>query len=123
MTRATLLTRLICLSVITTLFCGIVRPAWAADDEEEETSTSSDFKDPSIVTDDSTSTPDGVKDLGKRYEKNPPIQNPVYHQWWFWAAAVGVAGAWVALSVYPFHKRAPGCATGQYQLGCVGDGR
>jgi hypothetical protein len=119
MTRATLLTRLICLSVIATLFCGVVQPAWADDDDDD----SSEYKDPTIVTDDSTSAPDGVKDLGKRYEKKPPIEDPVYGKWWFWATAIGVAGAWVALSVYPFHKRAPGCAAGQYQLGCVGDGR
>jgi hypothetical protein len=119
MTRANFVTRLICLSVVTTLICGIVQPVWAQDEEE---STTSDFKDPTIVTDDSTSAPDGVKDLGKRFEKKP-INNPVYGEWWFWATAIGVAGAWIALAVYPLQKRAPGCAAGQYSLGCVGDGR
>jgi hypothetical protein len=117
MTRATHLTRLVSLSVIATLFFAVVQPAWA--EEEEEGGPA--FKDPTIVTDDSTSTPDGVKDLGKKPEKKP-INNPVYNEWWFWATAIGVAGALVALSVIPLQKKAPGC-TSDYVLGCVGDGR
>ena len=119
MTRATLLNRLTCLSVIATLFFTVVSPAWA---EEEE--GGSDFKDPTIVTDDSTSTPDGVKDLTKKFDKKP-IDDPVYAKWWFWATAVAVAGAVVTLAVIPLHKKAPICApTGTtYNLGCVGDGR
>ena len=117
MTRATLLNRLTCLSVIATLFFAVVAPAWA----EEEEEGGSDFKDPTIVTDDSTSTPDGVKDLGKKSEKKP-INDPVYGKWWFWATAIGVAGAVIAVAVIPFKKKAPGC-TSEYTLGCIGDGR
>jgi len=118
MTRATLLNRLTCLSVVATLFFAFVAPAWAAEEEEEGGPA---FKDPTIVTDDSTSTPDGVKDLGKKSEKKP-INDPVYGQWWFWATAIGVAGTVIALAVIPFRKAAPGCGT-YYTMGCVGDGR
>jgi len=116
MTRATLLNRLTCLSVVATLFFTVVSPAWA---EEEE--GGSDFKDPTIVTDDSTSTPDGVKDLTKKFDKKP-IDDPVYGKWWFWATAVGVAGTIVALAIIPFRKKAPACGS-EYTLGCIGDGR
>jgi hypothetical protein len=116
MTRANLLSRLTCLGVIATLFFAVVSPAWAQEEEG-----GSDFKDPTIVTDDSTSTPDGVKDLAKKFEKKP-IDNPVYEKWWFWATAVLVAGAVVTAVVIPFQKKAPGC-TSQYGLGCAGDGR
>jgi hypothetical protein len=123
---ATLRIRLICLGVIATLFCAVVQPAWAEDEEQPEQSAApeegGDFKDPTIVTDDSTSTPDGVKDLNKKPEKKP-IENPVYEKWWFWATVVGVAGAWAALSVYPMQKKAPGCSAGARPLGCIGDGR
>jgi len=115
MTRATLLTRVISFSVIATLILTVVQPAWA---EEEEGGPS--FVDPTIVTDDSTSVPGGVKDLGKKEKK--PITDPVYEKWWFWATAVAVAGAVVAAAVIPFQKKAPGCAS-QYGLGCIGDGR
>jgi secreted PhoX family phosphatase len=115
MTRAILLTRVISISVIATLFFTVVQPAWAQDEEEGGV-----FKDPTIVTDDSTSVPDGVKDLGKKEKK--PIDDPVYAKWWFWATAVGVAGAVIAASVIPFQKKAPGCGS-QYGLGCIGDGR
>jgi hypothetical protein len=118
MTRTTLLARLVCLSVITTLFFGYVPPAWSQDEEEVG---GSEYKDPTIVTDDSTSTPEGVKDLGKKFEKKP-ITKPIYNEWWFWATAIGVAGAWIALAVIPFQKKAPTCGT-EYGLGCVGDGR
>ncbi len=117
MTRTTFLTRVISFSVIATLFFAIIQPAWA--EEEEEGGPA--FKDPTIVTDDSTSTPDGVKDLGKKFEKKP-IDDPVYEKWWFWAVAVGVAGVVIAAAVIPFQKKAPGC-TSTYGLGCVGDGR
>ena len=116
MMRATLLTRVISFSVIATLFFAVVQPAWAEDEDEGGPV----FKDPSIVTDDSTSVPDGVKDIGKKEKK--PIVNPVYEEWWFWATAIGVAGVVIAASVIPFQKKAPGC-TSQYGLGCVGDGR
>jgi hypothetical protein len=116
MTRANLLTRVISFSVIATLFFTVVQPAWAQEEEEG----GSGFKDPTIVTDDSTSVPDGVKDLGKKEKK--PIDDPVYEKWWFWATAVGVAGAVIAASVIPFQKKAPGCGN-QYGLGCIGDGR
>jgi hypothetical protein len=119
MTRTNLLSRLVCLGVIATLFFAVVHPAWA-DDEEEDT-TSSDYKDPTIVTDDSTSTPDGVKDLEKKFVKKD-ITNPVYEKWWFWATAIGVAGAWIALAVIPLQKKAPTCGP-DYRLGCMGDGR
>ncbi len=118
MTRTTFLTRVVSLSVIATLFFAVVQPAWADDEEEEGGS----FKDPTIVTDDSTSVPDGVKDLGKKAEKKP-IDNPVYTQWWFWATAVGVAGVVIAAAVIPFQKKAPGCQAGTRPLGCIGDGR
>jgi hypothetical protein len=117
MTRTTLLTRVISFSVIATLLFAAVQPAWA--EEEEEGGPA--FKDPTIVTDDSTSTPDGVKDIGKRAEKKP-INNPVYGEWWFWATAVLVAGAVVTAAVIPLQKTAPGC-TAAYGLGCIGDGR
>jgi|SRR6266511_3860951 len=116
MTRATLLKRVISFSVIATLFLAVVQPVWA---EEEE--GGSDFKDPTIVTDDSTSAPVGLKDLGKKAEKKP-IENPIYDNWWFWAGAVVVVGAVVTAAVIPLQKRAPGCAS-SYNLGCVGDGR
>ena len=116
MTRATLLNRLTCLSVIATLFFTVVSPAWA---EEEE--GGSDFKDPTIVTDDSTSTPDGVKDLTKKFEKKS-IDDPVYGKWWFWATAVGVAGTIIALAIIPLKKKAPACGS-EYTVGCIGDGR
>ena len=76
------------------------------------------------MTDDSSSVPAGVKDLGKKEKK--PITDPVYEKWWFWAAAVAVAGAWVAVAVWPGRQKAPACAggdTGPYPLGCIGDGR
>jgi hypothetical protein len=121
MTRAILLTRVISISVIATLFFTVVQPAWAQDEEEG----GSGFKDPTIVTDDSTSVPDGVKDLGKKEKK--PIDDPVYEKWWFWATAVAVAGAVIAASVIPFKKKAPACGSGvngpTYGLGCIGDGR
>ena len=117
MTRATLLNRLTCLSVIATLFFAVVSPAWA---EEEE--GGSDFKDPTIVTDDSTSTPDGVKDLTKKFEKKS-IDDPVYGKWWFWATAIAVAGAVVTAAILPLRKKAPACVGSEYTLGCVGDGR
>jgi hypothetical protein len=119
MTRTTLLSRLVCLGVITTLFFAFLQPAWA-DDEEEEVG-GSEYKDPSIVTDDSTSTPDGVKELSTKFAKKP-ITDPIYNEWWFWAAAIGAAGAWIAFAVIPLQKRAPTCG-GDYGLGCVGDGR
>jgi hypothetical protein len=120
MTRTKLFLRLVCLSVITTFCFALVRPAWAEEDEEEDTDTT-EYKDPTIVSDDATSTPDGVKDLIKKYEKKT-ITNPVYGKWWFWATTLGVAAAWVAFSVIPLQKRAPTCSA-QYGLGCVGDGR
>jgi hypothetical protein len=115
MTRATLLTRVISFSVIATLFFAAVQPAWAEDEEEGGPT----FKDPTIVTDDSSSVPAGVKDIGK---EKKPIVNPVYEEWWFWATAIGVAGAVIAATVIPFQKKAPGCGS-QYGLGCIGDGR
>jgi hypothetical protein len=118
MTRTNLFSRLACLSVITTLFFSVVQPAWAQDEEEVG---GSEYKDPTIVTDDSTSTPDGVKDLVKKYEKKT-ITDPVYEKWWFWATTIVAAGAWVALAVVPFHKRAATCGEA-YKLGCIGDGR
>jgi hypothetical protein len=123
MTRTTSPTRVISLSVIATLFFAIVQPAWAEDEEEGGPS----FTDPTIVTDDSTSTPEGVKDLAKKFEKKP-IDDPVYEKWWFWATAVLVAGVVVTAAVIPFQKKAPGCTsatspTQGYGLGCVGDGR
>jgi hypothetical protein len=120
MTRTNLFLRLVCLSVITTFCFALVRPAFAGDDDEEEVE-GSEYKDPTIVSDDSTSTPDGVKDLVKKFEKKT-ITDPVYGKWWFWATAIGVAGTVVALSVIPLHKRAPSCGSA-YPLGCVGDGR
>jgi hypothetical protein len=116
MTRTTLLTRVISFSVIATLCLAVVQPVWAQEEEE-----GGSYKDPTIVTDDSTSTPDGVKDIGKKPEKKP-IENPVYEKWWFWATAVGVAGVVIAAAVIPFQKKAPSC-TSAYALGCIGDGR
>ena len=115
MTRKTLLSRLVCLSVIPTLFFACLQPAWGQDEEEDYDEP--EYRDPTIVTDDSTSTPDGVKELAKKFEKKP-----ITNEWWFWATAIGVAGAWIALAVIPFQKRAPSCGT-DYGLGCVGDGR
>lgn len=107
-----------CLSVITTLFFAYLPATWAQDEEETD---GSEYKDPTIVTDESTSTPDGVKELAKKFEKKP-ITNPIYNEWWFWATAIGVAGAVVALAVIPLQKRAPTCGS-EYGLGCIGDGR
>jgi hypothetical protein len=118
MRRTTLLSRLVCLGVIATLSFSCLQPAWAEDEEEVG---GSEYKDPTIVTDDSTSTPDGVKELSKKFEKKP-ITNPIYNEWWFWATAIGVAGAWVALAVLPLRQGAKTCG-GDYRLGCVGDGR
>jgi hypothetical protein len=118
MTRTTLISRMVCLSVITTLFFGYIPPVWAQDEEEVG---GTEYKDPSIVTEESTSAPDGVKDLAKKFEKKP-ITDPVYNKWWFWAAAIGVAGAWIAFAVIPLQKKAPTCGT-EYGLGCIGDGR
>jgi hypothetical protein len=118
MTRTTFLSRLVCLCVVTTLSFGYLQPAFAQDEEEVG---GSEYKDPTIVTDDSTSTPDGVKELAKKFEKKP-LTNPIYNEWWFWAAAIGVAGAWIALAVIPFQKKAPTCGP-DYGLGCIGDGR
>jgi hypothetical protein len=115
MTHSNLRARLVCLGVIAALFFGVVSPAWAQEETE------SDYKDPSIVTDDSTSTPDGVKDLGKKAEKKP-IDDPVYGKWWFWATGIAVAAAVVFGAVVPFQKKAPTCGPA-YPLGCVGDGR
>ncbi len=120
MLRATLYLRLICLSVIATICCGIIQPARA---DDQDNLVGPEYRDPTIVTDDSTSTPDGVKDLAKKFHQVQPIQDPVYNKWWFWATAIGVAGVVSALAIIPFHKNAPGCASGQYALGCVGDGR
>ncbi len=116
MTHSTLRDRLVCLGVIATLFFGVVAPAWAQEETE------SDYKDPSIVTDDSTSTPDGVKDLNKKPDKKP-IDDPVYAKWWFWTAAIVVAGALVTAAVLPLQKKAATCTASGYPLGCVGDGR
>ena len=74
----------------------------------------------SIVTDDSTSTPVGLKDLGKPEKK--PIVDPVYDHWWFWAGAAVVVAAVVTAAVIPLQKKAPGCGS-EYGLGCAGDGR
>jgi len=119
MTRTTLLSRLVCLGVITTFLFAIAHPAWAQDEEEYDDDT--EYKDPTIVEDDSTSAPEGVKELAKKFEKKP-ILNPVYNEWWFWATAIGVAGAWIAFAMIPMQKRAPTCG-GEYGLGCIGDGR
>lgn len=123
MTRATLRrTRFICLGVVLALFCSVIesQPVWAQDDDE----SGSDYKDPTIVTDDSSSVPAGVKDLGKKERK--PIVEPVYNQWWFWAGAVVVAAAWTVAAVWPGRQKAPKCvggSSGPYSLGCIGDGR
>ncbi len=120
MTRTTLgRIRFICLGVILALFCSVIeaRTVWAQDDEE----TGSDYKDPTIVTDDSSSVPSGVKDLGKK-EKHPIVE-PVYKEWWFWASAIVVAAAWTVVAVWPTHQKAPTCTAGSYPLGCIGDGR
>jgi hypothetical protein len=120
MTRATLRrTRLVCLGVILALFCAVIRsqPVWAQDDDESE----EEFEDPTIVTDDSSSVPVGVKDIGK---EKKPIVDPVYNKWWFWAATVAAAGAWAVFAVWPSRQQAPGCAAGSpYSQRCIGDGR
>jgi hypothetical protein len=129
MMRATHRTRLICLGVIATLFCAVVRvqPVWAEDEDEPSSSTSepaegpADFKDPTIVTDDSTSTPDVV--INPKKPEKKPIENPVWEKWWFWATVVGVAGVFTAGALWPLQKKAPGCGSGAYPLGCIGDGR
>jgi len=121
MTRATLRrTRFICLGVVLALFCSVIQsqPVWASDDDDE---TSSDYKDPTIVTDDSSSVPLGVQNLGKKDKK--PIVEPVYEKWWFWASVVVVAGAWITAAVIPTRQKAPKCVGTDYQLGCIGDGR
>ncbi len=121
MTRATLQkTRFLCLGVVLAFFCSMIRaqPVWAQDEEEE---VGGDYKDPTIVTDDSSSVPVGVKDLGK---EKKPIVDPVYSKWWFWAATVAAAGAWAVFAIWPSHQKAPGCAAGSdYALRCIGDGR
>jgi hypothetical protein len=124
MTHVTWRFRSVCLSVIASLFVSTAVPAWADSDDD-----SSDYKDPSIVEDEATSVPDGAKRIAEEEaRKKKEIANPVYGQWWFLASAVAVAGAWIAFSVLPLHKRAAGCNTSSgsgetYPLGCVGDGR
>jgi hypothetical protein len=119
MTHTNLFSRSVCFGVIMTLFFAFLHPAFAQEDEV----VGGEYKDPTIVTDDSTSEPDGVKDLVKKYEKKT-ITNPVWEKWWFWAVAIGAAGAWVALAVLPLQKRASTCgAAAGYGLGCIGDGR
>jgi hypothetical protein len=124
MTRATLQrSRFICLGVVLAFFCSAVRsqPVWAEEGGGEEEDVGGDYKDPTIVTDDSSSVPVGVKDIGK---EKKPIVDPVYGKWWFWAATIAVAGAWVALAVWPSRQKAPGCASfSRYQGNCIGDGR
>jgi hypothetical protein len=116
MTQATHRIRVICLSVVAALFFGSASPAWA----QEE----SDYKDPTIVDEESTSAPDGVKDLGKGSKpEKKPILNPIYNEWWFWAAAVAAAGVLGTLAIVPLQKRAPTCAGNAYTAGCIGDGR
>jgi len=125
MTRDTLRrTRFICLGVIVALVCSVVRsqPVWAEDEEEI---TGGDFKDPTIITDDSTSVPEGVKDIGK---EKKPIVDPVYAKWWFWASTVVAIGAFVTFAVWPSRQKAPGCSAGSsFSNGnlhhCIGDGR
>lgn len=116
MMRAALHTRLISLGVIAALFFTVVRPGWAQEEEE-----GGDYKDPTIVTEESTSEPVGVQELAKKPEPKP-IENPVYGKWWFWATAVGVAGAWLAFAMWPLRSKAPSCGP-LYEAGCVGDGR
>ncbi|MGD0836359.1 MAG: hypothetical protein ABSB49_06915 [Polyangia bacterium] len=119
--RATLRrTRFICLGVVLALACSLIKsqPVWAQNEEEEE--NGSDYKDPTIVTDDSSSVPVGVKDLGK---EKKPIADPVYAQWWFWATAVAAAAAWTVVAVWPARQKAPTCVSSSYPSGCIGDGR
>ena len=116
MMRSLLQLRLISFGVVAALVFAIVRPAYAQDDEG-----GADYKDPSIVTDYSTSVPDGVKDIVKKNEAKP-IDNPIYQKWWFWATAIGVAGAWITFAMWPLRKQAPGCGS-VINLGCFGDGR
>jgi hypothetical protein len=121
MTRATLQkTRFLCLGVVLAFFCSMIRaqPVWAQDEEEE---VGGDYKDPTIVTDDSSSVPVGVKDIGK---EKKPIVDPVYSKWWFWATTIAVAGAWAVLAAWPTQQKAPGCASSApYAQRCIGDGR
>jgi len=123
MTRATLQrTRFICLGVVLALFCSVIRsqPVWAADDDEEEDTTGGDFKDPTIITDDSTSVPGVV--LAPKEKK--PIVDPLYSKWYFWAGTVAVLGAWIAFAILPTHLKAPTCGSATpHELGCIGDGR
>ena len=123
MTRATLRrSRFVCLGVVLAFFCSAIgsQPVWAQDEEED---VGGDYKDPTIVTDDSSSVPVGVQNIGK---EKKPIVDPVYGKWWFWAATVVAVGAWTFLAVWPglSHQKAPGCdAYSPYHRNCIGDGR
>ena len=128
MTHVTWRFRMVCLSVIASLFVSTGVPAWADTDDDDE-DVSDYYKDPSIVEDESSSVPDGTKRIAEEEaRKKREITNPVYGKWWFVASVVAAAGAWIAFSVIPLHKRAAGCNTSSavgetYPLGCVGDGR
>ena len=122
MTHVTSFARMVCLGVIASLVLGSAAPAWAQDEDF-------DFDDPTIVEEESSSAPTGVKDLkAERDAEKLIIKDPIHDKWWFWATVVGTSVAWVAFSMLPLHKKALGCNTnptaGQtYPLGCVGDGR
>lgn len=121
MTHVTSRVRTVCLGVIASLIFGSTSPAWAQDEP--------DLNDPTIVEEESSSAPTGVKDLkAERDAEKRLIKDPIYNEWWFWAGVVGTAGAWIAFSLIPLHKKALGCNMRiqdgtTYPLGCVGDGR
>jgi hypothetical protein len=122
MTHVTSNVRLVCLAVIAALFFGAMPSGWAQDEEPE-------YRDPTIVEEESSSVPDGVKNLAsEEAAKKKEIVKPIYGEWWFWATTVATAGAWLAISMIPMHKKALMCNTNAakgttYPLGCIGDGR
>jgi len=123
MTHVTSRVRTVCLGVIASLVLGSASPAWAQEDPP-------DFNDPTIVEEESSSAPTGVKDIkAERDAEKRLIKDPIYSEWWFWAGVVGAAGAWIAFSAFrPLHNNALGCNSNPgvgvtYPLGCVGDGR
>ena len=123
MTHVTSRVRTVCLGVIASLVLGSASPAWAQEDPP-------DLTDPTIVEEESSSAPTGVKDLKvERDAEKRLIKDPIYGEWWFWGSVIVAAGAWIAFSsLVPLHKKAGSCyvnSNGQaaFPLGCVGDGR
>jgi hypothetical protein len=111
---------MVSLGVVAALALATAVPAWAQE-------PSSEYVDPTIVTDEN---PEGVKNLGaeqavtkKKWEYANP---PVYTKWWFWATSVAVTAAVVFLAITPLTSAGRGCVKSGpnlIPLNCYGDGR